>query len=166
VTWAPGTVAVATVWGVPNVRVIAYHDDFGDWHWFSSIRAGAGRFHEPDQVTDVRPLVVLDPEKFSGHLSDSYEDGVETAIQCLRETGSRVAGLLADQIEAQTKPPKPEEPLGLGAVVEDAEGQVWVRFKTAEIRPWRRNWPGDDVWSSEFFSDIDAVRVLSEGVAP
>ena len=64
---------------------------------------------------------------------------------------------------------KPEEPTGLGAVVEDVDGVPWVRTEN------RANITGA-VWQSAFhvtqpdkaiqreYADIAAVRVLSEGV--
>jgi len=65
---------------------------------------------------------------------------------------------IATQIEAQTKPPKPAEPTGLGAVVEASDGQTWVRRH-----------PGGYAWVNGYqrwakYADINAVRVLSEGV--
>jgi len=70
----------------------------------------------------------------------------------------RLASLI-EQIEAQTKPPKPAEPTGLGAVVEDSEGFRWVR-NDAPIEPsWRCDHRGWQTWAK-----VDAVRVLSEGV--
>jgi len=159
VTWAPGTLAKVTFEGK---EYVAFWDDCNE-QWVSStlFRLYANDRHP---VTDVRPLVVLDPEDrdqmVTLHETLSGTKGVTWHgwPEILRDVLRRYA-------EAQTKPPKPPEPRGLGAVVEDAEGQVWVRFKTAEIRPWRRNWPGYSSFGA-FFRDIDAVKVLSEGVTP
>jgi hypothetical protein len=60
---------------------------------------------------------------------------------------------------ADLKPPKPEEPTGLGAVVQDAGGRKWTN--THRIRAWYHSDLGPYV-----YADIDAVRVLSEGVTP
>jgi hypothetical protein len=68
---------------------------------------------------------------------------------------------------ANPTPPKPEEPTGLGAVVEDAEGSLWFRM-TLENQTW-----AGEVWQEQYgcdadrwtkWADIAAVRVLSEGV--
>lgn len=59
--------------------------------------------------------------------------------------------------------PKPAEPQGLGAVVEDARGDFWVytglrNAKDGETRLWfRGSLPAD-------YADIAAVKVLSEGI--
>lgn len=55
--------------------------------------------------------------------------------------------------------PKPVEPEGLGAVVEDAEGRRWVRFRI-NPEPWRRG----DAGIYRAWSLIHATRVLSSGV--
>ena len=91
------------------------------------------------------------------------------AIGALRDAaennGSLILGTIADQIEAQTKPPKPAEPTGLGAVVEDAEGKRWTRVEPAANATSRNPWyPADCDEQPEEYADIDAVRVLSEGV--
>lgn len=84
--------------------------------------------------------------------------------ECLRRNPAPV------QLREFAKP-KPDEPTGLGAVVEDAEGVKWVRLGRPGDDPtaddWRRaGWTSGDeserVW--HFYADIDAVKVLSEGV--
>ena len=147
--YKPGTVAVATVRGVPNVRIVR-----GDGHW--AIAANTDDFimdrHSDGLVADVRPLVVLDLDEF---------DRAEAA-ECVRghrADDCRVVERIADQIEAQTRPPKPPEPQGLGAVVEDAEGERWVRLDS-DMYPWFAQGSRDfSAWDH-----IAAVRVLSEGV--
>lgn len=155
--WAPGSVAVATVRGVPDVRVFKLAG--GDWAHASVTFADddlAGIFNDisgDDLVTDVRPLVVLDLDGWDvGQLIEALSAPICATI------GSR---FVADQIEAQTRPPKPPEPQGLGAVVEDSDGQLWVRAgDDGGPNPWCE---GID-W--EPWDRIRAVRVLSEGVIP
>lgn len=66
---------------------------------------------------------------------------------------------LIDQIERQTNL-KPVEPTGLGAVVRDREGTVWV-----SMRPGRfRQCSGERAGRFASYDYIDAVEVLSEGV--
>lgn len=62
----------------------------------------------------------------------------------------------------------PLEPPGLGAVVEDADGQLWIRTEPVggEVTPWVASWSGrtDDNQPAEYV-DIDVVKVLSEGIS-
>lgn len=57
------------------------------------------------------------------------------------------------------EPPKPPEPTGLGAVVEDTEGADWHRTRDGR-------WIAEDGLRSRAagYAAIDVVRVLSEGV--
>ncbi|HET7406250.1 MAG TPA: hypothetical protein VFJ21_03825 [Mycobacteriales bacterium] len=116
--YKPGIVAVATVRGVPNVRVFRTETFFEhDRHvWASSTLANSAAWHLESDVTDVRPLVVLD--------LDASERAAlrKRALESFDFRSSTVAA-----IEQQTKPPKPAEPTGLGAVVED-DGRKWVHF--------------------------------------
>lgn len=160
-TYEPGTIALATVRGVENVRVMAGYgtaeprlrwvttdsrlvDVDNDGWWFSY------------QATDVRPLVVLDLA------------GWDTAelIGDLRGGGRAAIGFIADQIEQQTRQPKPVEPTGLGAVVEDSKGVLWVRDTQGHGCAWKAV-AGDRQpkvgYRASAFVGIDVVRVLSEG---
>lgn len=58
--------------------------------------------------------------------------------------------------------PKPDEPKGLGAVVEDASGMLWVLAEPGERAPWR--WLGLEGSGWRDWVDIDAVEVLFPGV--
>ena len=64
--------------------------------------------------------------------------------------------------------PRPKEPTGLGAVVEDSDGWHWVRVDDPP-HSWVRSLR-DEAWASHTqrsrWQHIDAVRVLSEGVQP
>lgn len=106
-------------------------------------------------VTDIRPLAVLDPE--------DREDAVRAlrAFHGIRpeSAGSDDVSDAAASLRLLTRPPKPEEPTGLGAVVEDAEGVLWVQFEAVTGYWWRNRGGRNLRWS-----DIGAVRVLSEGV--
>lgn len=96
----------------------------------------------------------------------AYKDrgAVERLGQALYNASSRVqdeVDCIADALRefANPKPPKPEEPTGLGAVVEDTEGEQWVRFRAATGWWWR-----DVLGKNCRYADLPAVRVLSEGV--
>jgi hypothetical protein len=106
--YKPGTVAKATVRGVPDVTVFRFAD--GDWALDREIEPADFDWIFKDiasdtEVTDVRPLVVLDL------------DGLvrpDTLVNWFRHNplcGSiAVAQSVADQIEAQTRPPRIPEP--------------------------------------------------------
>ena len=106
----------------------------------------------------VRRLVVIDPEDREQverleliYLSDEHDECIDT-VECMQA---------ALREFANPKPPKPEEPTGLGAVVEDDEGSKWVRVESRTGWWWRNSDGGTRRWD-----DIDAVRVLGEGVQP
>jgi len=112
-----------------------------------------------------RPLVVIDPEdaeqveRLSRLLWPHYSDNEHARL--------RKAEITVDALRefADPTPPKEPEPLGLGAVVEDAEGRRFIRVEPdGGQAKWvlSRALLGEDprhVWSA-----IDAVRVLSHGV--
>lgn len=104
--------------------------------------------------------LVIDIEEAGGYpdlnvLADKVEQGHTDCFKslcCYR--------LIADQIREQTKPPKPPEPTGLGAVVEDVNGEQWTRILAQAPRQWRY------LHYQRAYSDIDVAKVLSEGVQP
>lgn len=159
--YEPGTVAVATVRGVPGVRVFRTGGALSvDRNMWASAKPVDHRsWHPNENVTDVRPLVTLDlslgavrPEQVAGY-----------AVEVLRTPRHQWADHIADQIEAQTRPPKPEEPTGRYAVVEDDRAREWVLADPATTpTPWKCLTL--DRWAA--WDEITAVRVLSEGVQP
>ena len=151
--YKPGDVCVATVRGVPNVRVMRVTDPFHSWR--AEKPCLGAQAASDDEVTDVRPLVVLDPERAPYPLVGSLREQVEG------ELTPHTSRWLLEQIEAQTRPPKPPEPQGLGAVVEDAAGGRWVRAALKSGNSWHKP---IGTWSR--YEHIDVVRVLSEGVTP
>ena len=103
-TYPVGTVAVATFKGRENTRVFRTSD------WWIAADAEGGTIHHSrcDLITDIRPLVVLDPAdtRVSQFVKFWLPDG-----------GRSFASVVAQLIEAQTKPPRIPEP-GLWGVVE------------------------------------------------
>jgi hypothetical protein len=130
--YEPGTVAVATVRGVPNVRVFR-----GEGFWRTAVECGGNVTHHDfnDGVTDVRPLVVLDlTDSELGFCQDHLRAPMLTA-----HSGVTLYLLdkIAEQIEQQTKPPRIPEP-GLWGVVEAPDGAQYVRIDTApENHSWQ-----------------------------
>ncbi len=124
-TWPSGTIARATVRGVPNVLVM-YHGD--TWGWTSSVYAGGSLKHADEDVTDVCPLVVLDPaDARCPRLSDVIR-GFLTYVGSASARGD--LEWIADEWERQTKPPRMAEP-GWGERVTALLGagcprEVWI----------------------------------------
>jgi hypothetical protein len=102
---------------------------------------------DPEDREQVERLVRAMPAEWNLDQPDDpelFEDSTTGVQQALRS-------LIA--------PPRPEEPMGLGAVVEDAEGNRFVRSEATGSYPWSQ--VGDDDWWT--YPNIKAVRVLSEG---
>ena len=152
--WANPRVAVRT--GVPSNMGWAYcgeHDGRSTQNWTADSHG---------TVTPIRPLVVIDPEN---------REQVERLTDALQGVGIDTTGwdLVRAALRefADPKPPKPEEPTGLGAVVEDAAGLRWTRVEAGEAKTWNPWFPaGDPDMQPDEWARIDAVRVLSPGYTP
>lgn len=159
-TWKPGDVAMVRGDGDEDVVAIWQGTQWATEHanYFSDFQVNA------------RPLVVIDPEDREQveRLTADYDAAV---IRMNNDpdprdvTPAQRATAMQAALRSLIVPPKPDEPTGLGAVVEDADGDRWVRVETAE--------PGDPCWFFNareedaaccHYSDIAAVKVLSEGV--
>jgi hypothetical protein len=107
--YKPGTVAIATVRGVKGVRV--FRDD-EDWH--SVVTVQGCWFHPDSRVTDVKPLVVLDVDALDitpARLAVWFRELRSSYVSAGNAGKTRNAlTALADQIEAQTKPLRIDEP--------------------------------------------------------
>lgn len=164
--YPPGAVATILVAGNELTGLAT------DTGWFYADSAGTGHLSF-DEVTHVRPGVLLDlnpggqNDAGLGHLGSLL-----LARQRLRpwETDQEAEAYewlhnLIEQIRSQQ--PKPWEPTGLGAVVEDKAGTQYVRVWPADagLAAWRASArPGD--FDARRWESIDAIRVLSEGVQP
>ena len=168
-TFEPGTVAVATVRGVPNVRVVLTSGTMQAGNYWVSVEYVEGcRMHAAENVTDVRPLVVLDLDQVSAHLHpNELARGVVPAM--LRDTESIAARKIAEQIEAQTKPPRIPEPGPWGVVQASVEthGDQRGRFVRDGDDPsghWECiDWPGTYGWTH--LVDPVEIRAGIEGGA-
>lgn len=163
--WKPGDVVTATVNGRENVRLVAGWSKYDpQLRWCElSPRRGDGDDEKcwffPSQVTDARPLVVIDPEdrEQMRRIAECAADG--DAAEWRVDMWQRYFRSLANPT-----PPKPDEPTGLGAVVEatcgcDGEPQPFVRNE--HVDP---NDPWEALCGWHIYADLNAVRVLSEGV--
>lgn len=165
--WKPGTVAKATVRGVPDVTVFCTTNSLtGGTEWALDRRIkrceddgyGSG-FAKSREVTDVRPLVVLDPENPSLRYFLSRWCGIPPRERATAETTVGAAWYIADQIEAQTRPPRIPEP-GLWGVVRAHNvghriDRDWVRYP--------EGWRDANDWLAEWDDLIDPVLVR-EGI--
>jgi hypothetical protein len=150
----------ATVRGVPD-QIVVWHKDGGCTPEVSVNKPCL----DPEDVTDARPLIVLDA--LAANDAMSADDVFACAIESLRKSPYWSDSGLADQIEAQTKSPKPVEPQGLGAVVRDNADDHWVRtspFVTSHRNDWIRAGGTATGGDKRHWDGIDAVEVLSEGV--
>lgn len=161
----PGDVRLATVNG-ERMLVLRGRGIF-EGNWYTQGPVAGSRLSVTDSwLLDPRPLVVIDPES---------RDGAGRLLDLLWSSGGwGTDGTRSELIDnfqtalrefANPTPPKPDEPKGLGAVVEAscvcyAETKSFVR---------NANQDPDDPWLAgcgwHAWSDLDAVKVLSEGVA-
>lgn len=139
--WKPGD--VATVDGTP---LTFFENDDTSELMFTN---GSGYQHPARHLSaKARPLVVIDLED---------RERVSRLTRALK--GQAFHEEVQAALRSLLAPPKPDEPTGLGAVVEDDRGDRWIR-RDAD-RPWvsaqGKTFPCE--WTS-----LTAVRVLSEGV--
>lgn len=108
--------------------------------------------------TTARPLVVVDS------VDRDQMDLMADMFSAVRDPLRDVSWTLAQVFRAMANPVvKPEEPTGLGAVVEDADGTTWVRADNASGHPFVGDLPNvSQVW--RHWEQIDAVKVLSDGI--
>lgn len=128
-------------------------------------RDPAGHVYREDfrpSVNNLHPVAVIAPED---------REQVERLWQTWRDLAPDHR-LAQDNLQAALRefanptPLKPEEPMGLGAVVEDADGKKWFRMalenQTWPGEVWQEQYDNADRWSQ--WQDIAVARILSEGV--
>jgi hypothetical protein len=156
--WQPGDLVSALVQSRPGRRIhLAFTGT--EVHPWTALDSAGGTLADCI-VSDARPLTVIDFDLWPG------QESGPRAAELLRlaaedSTGERhlLLAWLADQIDPG--PPKPDEPTGLGAVVEDDQGHVWTRADESGM-PWVSRHSGDIHWCR--WADVAAFEVLSEGV--
>lgn len=166
--WKPGDVAlVCNEFGVWNVAICTLRVGYIGYGW----RFGVADMWMRVGEHEARPLAVIDPEdrrqverlRDLADIAYREQNGDHGDIDISRGRGERGNAFQAALREfADPKPPKPDEPTGLGAVVESEDGRRWVRSKDiTTVCHWKPSAGGRRVrWS-----DLPHVRVLSEGVA-
>lgn len=151
--WKPGEVAsIEEARGVRRPALVVVgcghpnHEKAAHFHYSNGRWAqGSG------SVLNPRPLAVIDPE------DDEQVARLENILEAM---GCRIGASVPAALRefADPTPPKPDEPTGLGAVVEDTDGDRYVRHH-GDCKPWL---PAESFAVS--WQDVPAVRVLSEGV--
>ena len=159
--WQPGDVAMVRYklmgeWR-EDARVRAEHPPLGGGVWW-----GPNGWIGDSTAKEARPLVVIDPEdrEAAKRLLETYGRQFTAWTPELDSNVTRLQAALREF--ANPTPPKPAEPTGIGAVVEAVYDNRFVRIDRGN-KAWRR--VGDiDPSATCSWEDIDAVRVLSEGV--
>ncbi len=128
---------------------------------------GDGQVHESDHFAGLHgdgrvchSVVVISPEDREQveRLASAYTTGIRDR--------SDVATDMQAALRSLVTPPKPDEPQGLGAVVEDAAGDRWVHVcdcRGLNGMP-NKDWQRRGEVRQSVYSDISAVRILSDGV--
>lgn len=155
--WKPGDVALVTYFDPPQRAIVRpRRSDANQRLEFAYDGGGYDMVSDVHVAATARPLVVIDPEDAHqvGALADLFFQGKNFSLE------SQMAAL---RDFANPTPPKPDEPLGLGAVVEDADGTKWLRHDSVAIH---RRWLNTDDCDTRFraWDEIAAVKVLSAGV--
>lgn len=120
-----------------------------------------GRSHRAD-LDDGRTVAVIDPKNTQqveklAHALTWAEDNTNPELEPDQSVKVRYA--LREYIDP--RPAKPEEPQGLGAVVEDALGLLWVRChgpRGGQPATWTSG-----IGNYRSYGNVDAVKVVSEG---
>ena len=163
--WKPGDVALVTDAKGRTGRAMKGARGWDFTPSGSSLNAYSG---EAEPI-EAHPLIVIDPRTMTwdGRIPSAQEftAWAEAIGAGEFETGIlRIADALRELPDPILPNPKPDEPQGLGAVVEDADGVRWVRYSIHDGYSWMRQTREDPAYVQ--YDDIAAVRVLSEGVQP
>lgn len=164
-----GFVGMATVRGVKDVRVMQV-----DGVWLSVERAKGTWWHNDADVTDVRPLAVIDPQDSPAEMGRALSEAADRTLVVLDlynpatvEDVSRVLrdggyGNLVVQIEEQTRPPRIPEPGKWGVVEASTEGGPRRVFGHAPEHD-EEHWVDDHVsWFS--WDDLIDPVLVREGI--
>lgn len=164
--WKPGDVALVTM-GDGAERIAMRDCDGSGWGL-----VGAPNHSRGLTVVSARPLVVIDPVSITGPDETLDADPASEIAKCLRRLAEsdhqgtyrrRVAERLAARFEQSSKP---NEPTGLGAIVEDTNGELWIRDKTTTTyKHWKRA-AGQDKSRRYPWAEVAAVRIVRQGWHP
>lgn len=134
----------------------AFYDPAGRPSWVFA--NGLRRFVDDSAA---RPVVVIDPEDREqvAALLSHYHSWKWTA----EIAEASITDMQTSLRESANPKPRIEEPTGLGAVVEDEYGDLWIRDKTTTtVAHWKRA-RGEDGGRRYRWSDLDVARVIQPG---
>lgn len=154
--WKAGDVALVTQYRTPRLAVVQPRPQAGGALQFTYLD-----FAGYDMVanTEAHPLVVVDPED-----REQLDALTKALVEACHAHGNTIVagnGIHPETMQGALREfanptPPIEEPTGYGAVVEDADGQLWIHLEQGIwycVKHGREDWAG-----------VKAVRVLSEGV--
>jgi hypothetical protein len=160
--YKPGTVAVATVRGTEEARSVKCDDGL----WVTVETIDGCRWHSEADLTDIRPLVVLDFGYWTPECPGLVAEWIAKKARGDRDCTS-AALMVAQEIEEQTAPPKPPripEPGLWGVVSAHVNGKhgPQATYKWAHA-PWGWEAIGSTQATRKWEDLIDPVLVR-EGV--
>lgn len=164
--WKPGDLALGRIHDYEGLLV--FRGEYDGWDEIGE--GGTETGWDGYFIEDLRRLVVIDPEDREqverlyalmwrperGEVAPTSDDPIYA---------EDVRDLTAALREFANPTPPIEEPTGLGAVVEDADGYQWV-YSGGPQPSGDRVWYSPNLNGTALYSEIAAVRVLSEGVTP
>ena len=112
-----------------------------------------------DHFSATISLEISEPQPHYGLVQLNARRGASNELISCDVNRADFLAAVSEVLNVDITPRKPAEPTGLGAVVEDAEGERWVQFSSKTGNWWRNRQGQHQRWA-----DLDAVRVLSEGV--
>lgn len=161
--WKSGDMGLNLTWGYRGIFVANCRQHGGVDHW-----------HNQSGLTDPagdrrRPLVVLDPED-----REQMDLVAKTLVEKMHRAGDvasaangvHPATLVATFRQLANPTPRIEEPTGLGAVVEDEDGDNHVKVALGPHGWVLANAMTriDSGYGGRSWRDLNAIRVLSPGV--
>lgn len=146
--------------------VALVENEYGIWNWaILQVRPRGNRWVYGVAWSDapigarVLPVVAIDPRNVS--VVEQLRATLAAQPMTQNVSFDAVQGAL---IQFADPKPRIEEPTGLGAVVEDAEGKRWIRTTTKTDRAAWDEVTDGPVGLNVWWVDVFAVRVLHEGV--
>ena len=159
----------ATVRGVPD-QIVMLTDSVTSDPWIALTAqmssAGRSRWFTHDDVTDARPLTVLD---LHPSVAEDLVEAMRDATRPIFQTDYQVRLIrkIADAIEVQTKPARIPEP-GWGGVVTAIRVNRPGFLPTTTSKTWLHDcdeWVSDDEESANW-SDLIDPTLVREGIEP
>jgi hypothetical protein len=153
--WEHGDVAIATVRGVNDVKVVrASNNVVGPIpKWWSFVRIDGQFDHPDDMVTNLVPakVVPLESVVLTHEQALSVISKLAGSDDCLVEY---LIEYMRKQIAA-IPPPKPPKPTKRGSVIQTREGLYWTL-----VTPERDKWANGSLVGFRRYDQLNAIRVV------